>query len=361
MRKFLVLSHLLYLTSLEARADEFPVPAIPWNPEHYICYRTDSPITIDGKPDEATWSKAAWTSDFVDIEGASRPTPRFQTRAKMLWDDRYFYVAATMEEPDVWGTLTERDAVIYHDNDFEVFIDPDGDTHKYYELEINALGTEWDLFLVTPYRDGGPALTGWDIRGLLTGVHVMGTLNQPGDRDRGWTTEIAFPWPALKEHADTPTPPRPGDQWRVNFSRVEWKTDVRDGQYVKLVNPDTGNPLPEDNWVWSPQGLIAMHYPEMWGFVQFSQRVAGHGEDPFLLGPREAAAWALREIYYEEKIYFSKKDRFTEDLSNLRLKDFSLGDYTWPPGIRITDHFFEVTLERKDGETLHISQDGHLW
>ena len=56
----------------------------------------------------------------------------------MLWDDQFFYVGAELEEPHVWATLTERDSVIFHDNDFEVFIDPDGDTHLYYELEMNA-------------------------------------------------------------------------------------------------------------------------------------------------------------------------------------------------------------------------------
>ena len=84
---------------------------------------------------------------FVDIEGDSRPATSFRTRMKMLWDDEFFYVAADMEEPDLWGTLTARDSVIFHDNDFEVFVDPDGDTHAYYELEVNALGTPWDLML----------------------------------------------------------------------------------------------------------------------------------------------------------------------------------------------------------------------
>ena len=48
------------------------------------------------------------------------------------------------------GDPNKRDAVIYRDNDFEVFIDPDGDTHLYYEFEINAHGTEWDLLLASP-------------------------------------------------------------------------------------------------------------------------------------------------------------------------------------------------------------------
>ena len=118
-----------------------------------------APIQIDGRLDEDAWKTAPWTDPFVDIEGDVRPRPRFQTRAKMLWDDTYFYVAALLEEPHVWGTLTKHDSVIFHDNDFEIFIDPDGDNHEYYEIEINALNTEWDLFLKKPYRDGGPART----------------------------------------------------------------------------------------------------------------------------------------------------------------------------------------------------------
>ena len=115
--------------------------ALPFSPRHYVAYRAAAAITMDGRLDEPAWAAAPWTDPFVDIEGDRRPAPRFRTRAKMLWDERCFYVAAEMEEPDVWGTITERDAVIFHDNDFEIFIDPDGDTHDYYELEVNALGT----------------------------------------------------------------------------------------------------------------------------------------------------------------------------------------------------------------------------
>jgi hypothetical protein len=90
-------------------------------PKEYVCQRTTSKITIDGKPNE--WRKVPATDLFVDIEGDAKPRPRFATRAKMLWDTNYFYIAAEMEEPHVWGTLTKRDSVIFHDNDFEVFID----------------------------------------------------------------------------------------------------------------------------------------------------------------------------------------------------------------------------------------------
>ena len=42
----------------------------------------------------------------------------------MLWDDQYLYIAAELQEPDEKATLTKHDSVIFHDNDFEVFIKP---------------------------------------------------------------------------------------------------------------------------------------------------------------------------------------------------------------------------------------------
>ncbi len=232
-------------------------------PKTYECQRATTPIKIDGRLDDPAWSKAAWTDDFVDIEGAAKPKPRFRTRVKMLWDDEYFYIAAEMEEPHVWGTLTKHDSVIFHDNDFEVFIDPNGDTLEYYEFEINALNTGWDLFLDKPYRHGGKASNAWEIPGLRTAVDINGTLNDPRDTDRGWSVELAFPWKALAEYAHTPAPPRANYEWRVNFSRVEWKHQVVGGEYRKVPNTK------EDNWVWSPQGVVNMHVPEMWGRVRF--------------------------------------------------------------------------------------------
>src|ERR1700757_1138190 len=119
----------------------------------------------------------------------------------MPWEAGYFYVGRGHEEPHVWATLTRHDSIIFNDNDFEVFIDPDGDNHEYAEFEINALGTSWDLFLPRPYKDDGAADNSWDIAGLKTAVHVAGTINNPNDRDSGWSVEIAIPWEALREFA----------------------------------------------------------------------------------------------------------------------------------------------------------------
>ena len=108
-------------------------------PKRYTCYRAASPLKIDGHLTDGPWKAAPWTDLFVDIEGDAKPLPRFATRAAMLWDDEFFYFAADMEEPHVWGTLTKRDSVICNDNDFEIFLDPDGDGEHYMEFEINSL------------------------------------------------------------------------------------------------------------------------------------------------------------------------------------------------------------------------------
>ena len=95
-------------------------------PHGYICGFSNKPLVIDGKLDDAAWQAAPWTEDFVDIEADRKPKPRQRTRAKMLWDDEYFYIAAELSEQHVQGSITNHDAVIFQDNDFEVFVDPEG-------------------------------------------------------------------------------------------------------------------------------------------------------------------------------------------------------------------------------------------
>src|ERR1700743_2087279 len=90
-----------------------PLPPMQWTPKHYDCHRASAKISIDGKLDDAAWQKAEWTDSFLDIEGPDKPTPQYKTRAKLLWDDDYLYIAAEMEEPDVKATLTRHDSVIF--------------------------------------------------------------------------------------------------------------------------------------------------------------------------------------------------------------------------------------------------------
>jgi hypothetical protein len=322
---------------------------VPPRPLGYVAYKTPTPMTVDGLLDEQAWREAPWTSDFVDIEGSLKPAPRFRTRAKMAWDDTYLYIGADIDEPQVWATLRQRDTVIFHDNDFEVFIDPNADNHEYYEFEMNALNTVWDLFLPKPYRDGGSAHTEWNIDGLKTGVHVRGTLNNPADTDSGWTVEIAMPWKALGQYAHKPAPPEDGDQWRINFSRVEWKVNVVGGSYVKVEG------RPEDNWVWSPQWVINMHEPELWGFVQFSTGMPGSAT--FRPDPTWTARIALFTVYKAEKAFRKSRDRYKSSLEELGIRSLP-GDI--PVTVTLTPEGYVATAT-SGSAVVHEQQDSRCW
>ena len=258
---------------------EEPTVRVAHPPLRYDCRRTVEAPAFDGDLEAGPWSLASWTEPFGDIEGDSRPRPRHLTRAKMLWDDENLYVACRMDEPDLWGTYDRRDMIVFHENDFEVFIDPDGDEDEYYEIEINVLGTIFDLFLHQAYRRGGPAEHGWDSENLRWAIHVDGTINDPRDVDRAWVVELAIPFrdlvpptrredgsawdlPPIAEHLREPVP-TVGDVWRLNFSRVQWDLEVDQGVYRKVEG------RPEHNWTWTPQWEINMHVPSRWGYLRF--------------------------------------------------------------------------------------------
>ena len=331
------------------------------DPRGYVCYRTNTPITTDGIPDEKAWAAVPWTDYFVDIEGSAKPVPKLKTHAKLLWDDSNLYIAAELEEPDVWAKLKQRDTIVFYDNDFEVFIDPDGDTQAYYELEVNALGTAWDLLLLKPYRDGGPPVTGWNIEGLQVATHIEGTINNPTDTDKGWTVEIKIPLTALKECAGKAGMPKAGYKWRIDFSRVEWRTIVQNNTISKEINPATGKPFPEDNWVWSPQGRIDMHMPEMWGFLQFSGIEAGRGSEEFVPDPDLKLKWALRKIYYAENKYYLLNNNYSSNLKDLGLSKSDFPQALPLPVIECTRSAFESYFPAAPGApVLTIYQDGRI-
>jgi hypothetical protein len=336
-------------------------PLAPWtvgpldlpHPRGYVAYHTNAHVTIDGKLDDKAWRSAAWTDTFVDIEGDTKAKPRFDTRVKMLWDDKFLYVGAELREPHVWATLTEHDSVIFHDPDFEVFIDPDGDNHRYYEFEINARGTYWDLFLPKPYKDGGKPDNGWEIPGLKSAVAVDGTINDARDTDRAWTVELAFPWSVLGANAHV-WPPRENDQWRINFSRVEWPVETTEGHYQKPAGAK------EDNWVWSPQYVVNMHRPETWGYVQFSrQKPASAQFNPDITWP--ARRW-LMQVYYAQVAFKKANGRYAASLAELHM-DVSAEPVLRNPALMVDGDQFRASVEIKNGDfpiTMSVRQDSQL-
>lgn len=356
-KSLLTLGTLLLLTAAAAAQDESQYYSIV--PLSYCCVKASQPIAVDGRMDEADWMRAPWTEDFVDIEGEIRDKPRHRTRVKMLWDDTNFYFFAELEEPHVWASLLQRDTVIFYDNDFEIFVCPTGTNHTYYEYEVNAFNTVWDLFLPKPYRDGGPADNGWDIKGLASAVHVRGTVNDPSDVDDGWNVEVAIPWSAFnrtaiffdgKKTPIPPTPPVPGQDMRVNFSRVQWRLDAASGSYQKID-------MKENNWVWSPQGVVDMHRPEKWGWVYFLER-----PDECTMAvpdPDYVYHLSLMRVYEAQKKHFTRRRRYAQALDDLVLPPALMMVNGARLDLRTRDKGYVATYRilRADGRRTAISID----
>jgi hypothetical protein len=261
---------------------------------HYTAYRIHQPVKVDGLLDEACWKAALRSPRFVDII-TGKPTLH-DTRAALLWDEEFLYAGYWVEEPDVQATLTERDSLIYQNNDVELFIaGQDG----YYELEINALNTIYEVFFIwedafekgrysaiAEFNRSNPKVRpfngvefsahprgkrvgswAWDFPGLKTAVHVDGTLNNRLDKDKGWTVELALPWRGMSLLAKGDSrriPPGEGDVWRIDFSRFN--------QY-KAPPPAKAS----GGWVWSRHGAWDSHIPECFPFIRFSSKVSQNG------------------------------------------------------------------------------------
>ena len=322
-----------------------PAPAIDFAPKTYFCRRAKEALVLDGNLEKPFWRHAPWTEDFQDIEGEAKPKPRYRTRAKLLWDDEALYIGAELWGDEIWAHVTERDEVVFSDNDFEIFIDPDSDTHCYCEFEMNALGTMWDLLLTKPYRDGGMPIDSFDIKGLRCAVKIDGTLGKPGPHNLKWSAEIVMPLRSLLEcTGQSRTAPVAGDFWRLNFSRVQWLVDKEGEQYRKRIDPTTQRAYPEDNWVWSPMGVVNMHYPELWGFVFFCTGA----DDTYAIPEDERRKWTLRQYYYEQKAQWDAHGRYTPEVRAEGLSTQVLADW------------FIAACPAQDGGTLRIGADGKI-
>lgn len=303
---------------------------------------------------DSTWNSAPWSSEFLDIEGPHKTQPSYNTQFKMLWDDDYLYIYAKLEEPHVWGTLKQHDAIIYHDNDFEIFLKPKLNSPVYYEIEVNTLNTIMDLMMAKPYRFGGQAIMHWDTKILKSAVHIEGTLNDPTNKDSHWAVEIAIPFKSVNKFGAASTP-KPNSHWRINFSRVQWQHDVNDGIYTR--KKANGKHLPEDNWVWSPIGLVNMHYPERWGFLHFTKDEISTQLPPIY--KIEKTAW---NIHYLQQIHKNKQQQYASDLTKLEgftsLIRNDLEKYDMQFTLSADKKFYHLRFQKKNS-TYYFTIDSH--
>ncbi len=236
-----------------------PPPQAP-----YDCRFTEEAITIDGRTDEPAWQAAVLIDRFTLPWLAPHDPPAMKaTRARLLWNREHLYVAADMDDGDLYADVKEHDGNTWTNDVFEIFLKPALEKPGYYEFHVTPNNTRFDLFL--PRRGHVERFRREREFHVTSAVTVRGTLNRWDDRDEGWTVEMRIPWADLMP---TGGRPEPGDEWRFALCRYDF--DVA-SEKPELSTAAPLNSLPYPNF----------HHFEDYAPIRFSGPDAKVGGRPF--------------------------------------------------------------------------------
>jgi hypothetical protein len=187
-----------------------PVFAQPPTPRYEV-KRASSAIVIDGKPDDKAWASAGKIELIFPWD--AQTGPKQKTIARLLWDDQYLYVSYECEDADIVAQHTERDDPTYLDDAVEIFINPmPSQTGIYYGLEMNARATLYDYVMY----ESKYLFKQFNLQGVKLATHLDGTMNASGDKDKGWSLEVAIPWANFDALSKRPVA---GAVWSANINR----------------------------------------------------------------------------------------------------------------------------------------------
>ncbi len=203
-------------------------------------------IKIDGKLDDDAWKTAPTAGPFVDVK-TGQPNKTFPVNGsvKVLWDDEGMYLGFQVTDPEIVGGFkkTDKDPHLWTKDAVEIMVDPDGDgdNKDYYEIQVGpqnlVFDSQFDSYNEPKKEPNGPfGHQEWSSK-LKSAVVVDGTLDKPGDKDKGYTVEVMIPWKSFSK-AKT-TPPKVGDVWRMNFyamknnGGVAWSAILGQGNFHK--------------------------------------------------------------------------------------------------------------------------------
>ena len=166
--------------------------------------RRTSPITIDGRPDEAAWAAAPLLTDFVQQLPETGAPAKYRTEVRVLYDSTTLYVAGVNRDPHPERAITvglERDFVTTNSDIFGVVFDTFLDRRNAFMFVVNPKGALRDEQIFNDSRNVSEA---WE------GVARIRTALQ----DSSWTVEMMIPLRTLRFDAS-----KDPQAWGINFIR----------------------------------------------------------------------------------------------------------------------------------------------
>ena len=159
-------------------------------------------ITIDGKLNELSWKRARESRiQFLHWEKAKSTA----ATARLLWDQEFLYVGFSVPDTNIIAPKMQRDSEVWRFDCIELFLMPDKELGKYWEIEISPTGSILD-YLCTKYPNqwGSDMQAAETIKGLKIGRTIRGTANQGEGKDDGYIIEVAVPLAQLPGFTQKP-------------------------------------------------------------------------------------------------------------------------------------------------------------
>jgi hypothetical protein len=191
----------------------------------YQCQFASGPIVVDGRDNDDAWKHAQPVNDFKMPwvrNGSTKPPTA--TRAKLLWDDQYLYFHAQMDDADLFADVTKHDGQTWDNDVFELFLKPGEDQPAYYEFQVNAANTTFDMYVPQRSALSNPGLKSDGEFDFKTAVRLDGTLNARTDKDTGWSVEGRIAW---KDFGRSGGGPHANDVWTFALCRYDFSVDSK--------------------------------------------------------------------------------------------------------------------------------------
>lgn len=253
--KFTAAIGLIVCISQSFAPDSFALDTLP-APQTYAIPHAEKAPVIDGKLDDASWQQAAFTTAFIHHDTGEAAV--LQTHAKLLYDNQCLYLGIETEDVDIYAHFTHKsDPLFLRDDLVEIFIDPDSDGKNYFEIGISASGIYYAL-QIPQAAEGLVRPQPLPQVKITAATTFKGTLNNPKDKDIGWTVEACVPLAPLIEN--TATKIVPDSHWSIGLFRIDYDHITPKSKALGFYS-------------WQYLGKFGFHRPERFGVVTFNKQL----------------------------------------------------------------------------------------
>ena len=154
---------------------------------------------------EDPWAIPRGCTPVALRRAADGAAPRLATRLALYHDGECLTALFLGEDDGVQATYLGHDEPLWKEDVVELFLAPERPS-RYFEIEVNPLGTTFDAVIDSPDLDRATMTTdlAWTCRGLFAAVRTM-----PASLD----VVVRVPFESLGARAE--------GEWRANFYRID--------------------------------------------------------------------------------------------------------------------------------------------